>query len=236
MKAVTGLAAVACFAACTVEQKQPNLVGQDIRLTIIHTSDIHSRLFPYNFVPNSFDQDYGLLPANAPFGGIARISTLAKRIRASSNRSLWLDSGDAFQGAPVFNEFKGEVEMRSLSLAGMEGEVLGNHEFDQGVNNLYQQITNWSQFPHLVADYAWEDPTDASSDAGLTLQDLTTPFQIYDVEGLHVGVIGLGNEDTLLSSYMGNTKLGFRPLDPAFDAPADTTVDSGAQNPAGVPR
>ncbi|HEY0479566.1 MAG TPA: hypothetical protein VGD37_18730 [Kofleriaceae bacterium] len=87
---------------CTVHRDQPNLVGQDIRLTVIHTSDIHSRLFPYNFVPNTFDQGYGLLTSNAPFGGIARISTLVKQIRRSANRSLWLDSGDCFQGAPVF--------------------------------------------------------------------------------------------------------------------------------------
>src|SRR5439155_6646415 len=108
-QAVAGVTAAACLAACTVDRPQPNLVGQDIRLTIIHTSDIHARLFPYNFVPNTFDQGYGLLPINAPFGGIARITTLAKRIRRSTNRALWLDSGDAFQGAPVFNEFKGEV-------------------------------------------------------------------------------------------------------------------------------
>src|SRR3569623_1583561 len=95
--ALVGVIAAACLAACTVDRPQPNLVGQDIRLTIIHTADIHSRLFPYNFVPNTFDQGYGLLPANAPFGGIARISTLVKNIRSTSNRSLWLDSGDCFQ-------------------------------------------------------------------------------------------------------------------------------------------
>src|SRR3954468_19376501 len=88
------LASVFALGGCTVHQPQPNLVGQDIRLTIIHTADIHSRLFPYTFVPNTFDQGYGLLPANAPFGGISRISTLVKQIRATSNRSLWLDSGD----------------------------------------------------------------------------------------------------------------------------------------------
>jgi 2',3'-cyclic-nucleotide 2'-phosphodiesterase (5'-nucleotidase family) len=210
MKVVMGVVTVACLAACTVERQQPNLVGQDIRLTIIHTSDIHSRLFPYDFVPNSFDQDYGLLPVNHPFGGVARISTLAKRIRATSNRSLWLDSGDAFQGAPVFNEFKGEVEMRSLSLAGMEGEVLGNHEFDQGVPNLYTQISNWSQFPHLAANYAWDDPKDPGSPS---LRDVVSPFEIYDVKGLRVAVIGMGNEDTLQSSYEGGNSLGFRPID-----------------------
>src|SRR5262245_44151538 len=100
-----GVATVCVLAGCPVERPQPNLVGQHIHLTIGHTTEIHSRPFPYNFVPNTFDQDYGRLPANAPFGGVARIATLVKRIRRESARSLWLDSGDAFQGAPVFNMF-----------------------------------------------------------------------------------------------------------------------------------
>ncbi|HSD88587.1 MAG TPA: bifunctional UDP-sugar hydrolase/5'-nucleotidase [Kofleriaceae bacterium] len=206
-----GVVAVLYLAAagCTVDRPQPNLKGQDIRLTIIHTSDIHSRLFPYNFVPNTFDQDYGLLPANAPFGGVARISTIVKRIRRTTNRSLWLDSGDAFQGAPVFNMFKGEAEMRSLSLAGMEGEVLGNHEFDLGAANLYQKIDSWSQFPHLAANYAWDDVPGGNR----TLRDVVEPYHIYDIDGLRIGVIGMGNEDTLSSIYEGGNSLGFRPIE-----------------------
>src|SRR5678815_641825 len=94
------IAAAVGLSACTVDKPQPNLVGQDIRLTLIHTSDIHSRLFPYNFVPNVFDRGYGL--TTGPYGGIARIATLVKQIRRTSGRSLWLDSGDCFQGAPVF--------------------------------------------------------------------------------------------------------------------------------------
>ena len=209
-----GLTTIALLAGCLVETPQPDLTGQDVRLTIIHTADIHSRLFPYDMVPNSFDQGYGLLPVNAPFGGVARISTMVNRIRVSSERSLWLDSGDAWEGAPVFNEFGGEAEIRSLSLAGMEGEVLGNHEFDLGTQQLVNELDAWSQFPHLVANYAWEDPVDPTSNAK-SLQGLTSPFEIYDVQGLTVGVIGLGNEDTLLSSFMGNTTLGFRPIDNA---------------------
>jgi 2',3'-cyclic-nucleotide 2'-phosphodiesterase (5'-nucleotidase family) len=75
--AVLGLA-LGLAAGCTVRPAQPNLVGQDIRLTIIHTADIHSRLFPYNFVPNTVDRSDGLV--NGPFGGIARISTLVQQI------------------------------------------------------------------------------------------------------------------------------------------------------------
>jgi 2',3'-cyclic-nucleotide 2'-phosphodiesterase (5'-nucleotidase family) len=210
MRWILSMTFVCAATGCLVERDQPNLEGQDVRVTIIHTSDIHSRLFPYNFVPNAFDQDYGLLPANGPFGGIARIGTMVKRIRVSANRSLWLDSGDAWEGAPVFNEFKGEAEIRALSLAGMDGQVLGNHEFDLGTNQLVTQLDNWSQFPHLVANYAFDDPPNPSA---VSLADVTTPFEIYDVQGVKIGVIGMGNQDTLLSAYEGGNSLGIRPID-----------------------
>jgi 2',3'-cyclic-nucleotide 2'-phosphodiesterase (5'-nucleotidase family) len=198
---------------CTVRRDQPNLVGQDIRLTVIHTSDIHSRLFPYNFVPNTFDQGYGLLTSNAPFGGIARISTLVKQIRRSANRSLWLDSGDCFQGAPVFNEFKGEAEMRALTVAGLDGAVLGNHEFDLGAKNLFEKIDNWAGYPLLAANYAWDGrPPAATISNGRSLRDVITPYQIYDVQGLRVGVIGMGNTSTITSIFEGGNSLGFRPI------------------------
>jgi len=205
------VAGAVALGGCTVRRAQPNLVGQDIRLTVIHTADIHSRLFPYNFVPNTFDRGYGLI--NGPFGGIARIATLVKQIRGTSNRSLWLDSGDCFQGAPVFNEFKGEAEMRALTVAGLEGAVLGNHEFDLGAKNLFDKIDNWAGFPLLAANYAWDDPPPGAANAdGRSLRDVVAPYQIYDVQGIKVGVIGMGNTSTITSIYEGGNSLGFRPI------------------------
>ncbi|MEJ7600168.1 MAG: bifunctional UDP-sugar hydrolase/5'-nucleotidase [Kofleriaceae bacterium] len=203
--------ALLALASCTVEMEQPDLVGQDIRLTFIHTSDIHSRLFPYNFVPNVFDRGYGL--TTPPFGGISRMTTVVKQIRSSTNRSLWLDSGDCFQGAPVFNMFKGEAEMRALSVAGMDGAVLGNHEFDLGAKNLFDKIDNWASYPLLAGNYAWDDPPLAAQNPdGRSLRDVVDPYQIYDVQGLKVGVIGMGNVGTITSIYDGGNSLGFRPL------------------------
>lgn len=206
-------AAAMALAGCIVRQDQPDLVGQDIRISIIHTSDIHSRLFPYHFVPNTFDQGYGLLKDGGPYGGIARIATVAKQIRASANRSLWLDSGDCFQGAPVFNLFKGEAELRALSLAGMDAAVIGNHEFDLGAKNLFDKIDNWASFPILAANYAWDDPPPgAVGGDGRSLRDIIPPFAIFDVKGLRVAVIGMGNTSTITSIYEGGNSLGFRPL------------------------
>ncbi len=218
MQRLLCLLGAATVFGCTVKQEQPDLVGQDIRLTFIHTSDIHSRLFPYNFVPNTFDRGYGL--TKPPYGGIARIATIAKNIRASSNRSLWLDTGDCFQGAPVFNLFKGEAEMRALSLAGMDGAVLGNHEFDLGAKNLFEKIDNWATFPLLAGNYAWDNPPPGAVNSdGRSLRDVIAPYAIYDVQGLKVGVIGMGNTSTITSIYEGGNSLGFRPLadGPALD-------------------
>jgi 5'-nucleotidase len=209
---VVVVAAVLASTGCTVQRSQPNLVGQDIRLTIIHTADIHSRLFPYTFVPNTFDQGYGLDPLKAPFGGIARIATLAKSIRASTSRSLWLDSGDCFQGAPVFNEFKGEAELRALTVAGLDGAVLGNHEFDLGAKNLFEKIDNWAGFPLLAANYVWDDQPPSTATGARSLRDVISPYQIYDVQGLKIAVIGMGNTSTITSIYEGGNSLGFRPI------------------------
>jgi 5'-nucleotidase / UDP-sugar diphosphatase len=206
----SALAALAACAACTVTRDQPNLVGQDVRLTIIHTADIHSRLFPYTFVPNKFDQDYGLLKDNGPFGGAARMATIIKRERAAAGRSLWLDSGDSFQGAPIFNMFKGEAEMRFLSRAGLDGAVIGNHEFDLGTQNLFYQYDNWGRFPLLVANYLFEDPKNPQA---TSLRDVVQPYAVYDVDGLKVGVIGLGNWSSMTGIFEGGNSLGLRPID-----------------------
>ncbi len=207
--AIAPLLGAAGGLGCTVERPSPNLVGQDVRLTIIHTSDIHSRLFPYNFVPNRFERDYGLVEGNKPFGGLARIATIAKNIRATSNRSLWLDSGDCFQGAPVFNLFKGEAEMRALSTAGLDAAVIGNHEFDLGSTNLFEQYDNWASFRLLAANYIFDDP--ANPDAR-SLKDVVQPFAVFDVEGLKVGVIGMANWSSMTGIFEGGNSLGLRPI------------------------
>ncbi len=207
------LAALAATSACTVHRDPPELAGQDIRLTLIHTSDIHSRLFPYYLVPNRFDQGYGLTPEpgqpGGMFGGLAEMAAIAKREREQAARSLWLDSGDCFQGAPVFNMFKGEAEMRALTLAGLDGAVIGNHEFDQGTANLVYQIENWAGFPLLAANYAYDDPPNPERKG---LGDVSKPFQIYDVEGVKIGVIGMGNWSSMTGIFEGGNSLGLRPL------------------------
>ena len=74
-----------------------SLAGQDIRLTIMHTSDIHSRVLPYEFDPSFTDRELGLGKCQGPYGGMDRMAHILKTERANAGRSLHLDSGDCFQ-------------------------------------------------------------------------------------------------------------------------------------------
>ncbi|HJZ84659.1 MAG TPA: bifunctional UDP-sugar hydrolase/5'-nucleotidase [Polyangia bacterium] len=221
--------ALAFFAACTVERAAPDLRGQDVRLTILHTADIHSRLVPYRFAPGSIDQALGLDPTrchsatycpgfdmtnpsrcDCDFGGIARIATIIKRERSHAARSLHLDSGDAFEGAPIFNVFAGEAEFRTLSALGLDAAALGNHEFDKGATNLELQMRKWAAYPILAANYNFYDSKDPSAPK---LGTLVQPFVIFNVDGVKVGVIGMGNISSLESILYGGNTLGVQPMD-----------------------
>ena len=139
--------------SCYYKSDTPNIVGKDIRLTLMHTSDLHSRVLPFDHAPMYTEQKLGLTPGRGPYGGIARVAYVIKRERAKAGRSLWLDSGDMFQGAPIFNLFHGEPEVRSMSKAGLDVFALGNHEFDVGPVNVVTQFKSWADFPILSGEF-----------------------------------------------------------------------------------
>lgn len=206
------LPAFGLFAACGRPGSPTlNLKDQDVSLTLLHTSDIHSRILSYRLTPLRTDLLLGLEPDKAPFGGVARIMSIVKQERAKAERSIHLDSGDLFQGAPIFNVFRGEPELRSLSLLGLDAYVLGNHDFDNGGLVLSRQISLWSSLPMLSANYVYlQDSRRKTSDL---LRKLTQPYIILNAKGLRIGVIGLANTSTLTSLGEGGNSLGITAME-----------------------
>ena len=132
-------------------------------------------------------------------GGIARVSTIVKCIRGiytgppcdalepligpPAARSIHLDSGDIFEGAPVFNKFNGEVEMRAMSQIGLTAMALGNHEFDKGSVNLEAAVPEVRRRSRiLAANYLFADPTD--SDAAASCATSSSRSRSINVGGL----------------------------------------------------
>ncbi|MDW7692015.1 metallophosphatase [Flammeovirgaceae bacterium SG7u.111] len=148
--------------------------SEDIKLTILHTNDMHSRIEPF---PKGSGR-------NAGAGGAARRATLIKQIRKEVDNVLLLDAGDIFQGTPYFNFFGGELEMKLMSEMGYDAATMGNHDFDLGIEGFVKQLPH-ANFPFLVANYQFDDPV---------LKKEIAPYKIFKKAGLKIGVFGLGIE------------------------------------------
>lgn len=172
--------------------------GNTVKIKILHTNDVHSRLEPF--------------PANAGklsnLGGVKNRMALIEKIRAASKNVLLFDCGDLFQGTPYFNYFKGEPEVKAMSLMGYDACTMGNHDFDAGVDNFANQLKH-ANFPVLCANYDFSQTL---------LAEKTQPYKVFIKQGVKIGVFGLGIElDGLVASNLyGNTKY----LDPIETAKA----------------
>jgi len=114
---------------------------QSKKLTILHTNDVHSRLDPFA------DGQY------VGKGGVAARAALVNRIRQEEGQVLLLDAGDIFQGTPYFNLYKGEPELRAMSMMGYDAGTIGNHDFDAGIENLATQVSRNAKFPIVICNY-----------------------------------------------------------------------------------
>lgn len=180
-------------------------------LTLLHTADIHSRLLPYYFLITQVDGNLGLgtIGDTDNVGGAARMAYVLKRERARSQRSLHISGGDVFEGAPIFNFFSGEPEMRVQAALGVDAMTLANHEFDRGAVNVARQIQKWADFPVLAANYVFNDPSQPGNN---NLGDVIHPFTVLNAGGLKVAVIGMGNLSSLTSIFNTPNSFGIKPL------------------------
>lgn len=146
------------------------------KITILHTNDVHSRIDPF---PNDGSP-------NAGKGGVAARAALIKSIRSSEPNVLLLDAGDIFQGTPYFNYWGGELEIKMMTIMGYDAATMGNHDFDNGVEGFAKQLKHAS-FPILNANYDFTDTA---------MEGKSKPYQIFNKNGIKIGVFGIGIELT----------------------------------------
>lgn len=156
----------------------PPVYGQsfskpDLVLTILHTNDLHAH-------EDSF------LENGRTLGGAARLTYLIRAIRAKTPNVLTIDAGDIFQGTAYFKFYSGATEVAYLNNAGYDIYTIGNHEFDNGSDNLAKQLQA-AKFSIISANI------DAS--AKPELAKLIKPSTIRTIEGKRVGFVGAVTPD-----------------------------------------
>lgn len=135
------------------------------RVAILHTNDTHSQIDPL---------DNGL-------GGVARRAALIDSMRRAEPNLLLVDAGDAWQGSVFFTLYKGEVEQGILNLLDYDYQILGNHEFDNGMEMLAKQHST-ATATLLASNYNFDSTP---------LQGMYKPYAISEIGGKRIGIIPL---------------------------------------------
>jgi len=159
-----------------------------LKLTILHTNDVHSRLEP-------FPMDGG---RNQGLGGVAARTQIINQVRREEEHVLLLDAGDIFQGTPYFNLYKGEPEIKAMTQMGYDACTIGNHDFDAGMENLATQLRH-ANFPMLISNYDFN---------GTPMENKTKPYMIIKKGKIKIGIFGIGIEGHGLipDNLFGSTK------------------------------
>lgn len=138
----------------------------DNTLVIVHTNDTHSNIDPL---------------ADSDLGGVLRRGAFIDSIRAAHPNTLVVDAGDIVQGTLYFHLYKGEVEQKVLNELGYDVQILGNHEFDNGMEALRAMLSQAK--PTLLATNY-----DLSESA---LNGLFQPWIVKEYGGKKVGILAI---------------------------------------------
>ena len=146
--------------------------AREIDLTILHTADLHGHL---DSVPVEGSTEQA--------GGLLRCAAVIDRARAEAANVVLVDCGDLFQGSAESFLSGGEAVMRAVTYLRYDGLVVGNHEFDWGVDRL-RALYRKADIPVLSA--------------GITVPEKDAlphacPFIVKQFEGIKLVVVGLSN-------------------------------------------
>ena len=146
-----------------------SLNAQD--LTILHVNDTHSHIDPQR------SGDY------KGRGGVIEQAAYIDSVRCADGKRnvLLVHAGDFSQGTSYFTELGGNIEIDVLNALKFDVVTLGNHEFDNGLDELARRLKSLK--PDVVcANYDFD---------GTVLEGLVEPYTIIRRGGKKIGFIGL---------------------------------------------
>ena len=184
LRPLAGIAAALALAA-------PALAGS---LVLLHTNDTHSQLEP----------------DASGRGGVLQRKALIDSIRAAEDDVILIDAGDVVQGSLYFKFFRGEVEYPLMDMIGYDIRILGNHEFDNGLEDIAKYYRQTKGTP-LSANYDF---------SGTELDGIFSPYTVREVGGRRIGFMGINIDPSSLIDGKNTGALKFREIIPVANATA----------------
>lgn len=151
-------------------------VSQQVNLKVIETSDIHGKIFPFDFTNL---EESG--------GSMAQVYSYVKSEREKKNQKvILLDNGDIFQGSPAVYYYNFEdtsrVHLLSEVMDYMEYDAatVGNHDVETG-HNVYDKVIKEMGFPWMAANAVRIDNG----------KPYFKPYTVFKNDGVKTVVLGM---------------------------------------------
>lgn len=148
----------------------------------VHTNDLHGH-FAGHEISNPDNPDETIRTHS-----YAHLAAWVEAIRIEAEKEggkvIFTFGGDLNTGTPESDFLKAEPDIDILNEIGMDVAVLGNHEFDLPLEELYNQI-RMSRFPWISANVY-----------SLRNVPLLQPYHIIEVHGKRIAFLGLTTRST----------------------------------------
>ena len=141
------------------------------KLTILHVNDTHSHVEPFPEKPGQV-------------GGVIERAAFIDSVRKADGKRnvLLLHAGDFSQGTSYFTLLKGDIEIDLMNALKYDVTAIGNHEFDNGVEDLARRLRSLKKTKVVCCNYDFSP---------FEVGEYVKPYVIVKKAGMKIGVIGL---------------------------------------------
>jgi 5'-nucleotidase len=169
----------------------------DTRVQLLAINDFHGHVEPNTPGTIQVGQTRSgstIVNQTVPAGGAEYLATHVKALRTANTSTITVGSGDLIGASPLMSGlFHDEPAIEALNVVGLDVSGVGNHEFDEGLGEIYRMMNGGCH------------PVDGCQDG--------TPFLGSVFGYLAANVFFAGTDDTVLPPYevrkVGNAKIAF---------------------------
>ncbi|WP_024510346.1 bifunctional metallophosphatase/5'-nucleotidase [Bradyrhizobium sp. ARR65] len=191
--------ALACAFASSLPARADNT---PVDLRILAINDFHGNLKPPPGGIRITDPNDASKKVAVPAGGSETMATLVKQLREGHKNTIFVAAGDLIGASPFLSAmFHDEPTIESLSMMGLAISSVGNHEFDEGKDELLRMQNGGC---HPTENCRGPRPFEgakfhylaASTIDKATGKTVFPPYEIREFDGIPVAFIGLALKGT----------------------------------------